>query len=76
MFVCDFPTSQIFDSASKQCIFNCKAKGYFQNPEDCNGYYYCSAAKAKPTALTCEGGYVFNGVGCDSDPATCQYPPP
>jgi len=77
MFMCEFPSSQIFDSTAYQCIFNCKAKGNFQDPADCAGYYYCSAAKdTKPVQLTCETGYVFDGVGCNKDAATCKYPPP
>lgn len=78
MFVCDFPTFQIFDATVgvNQCIYNCKSTGYFQDPADCKGYYYCSAAKAKPTLLTCEDPYVFDGTGCNKDATTCKFPPP
>lgn len=76
MFVCDFPAFQIFDSTLNQCIYNCKSTGYFQDPSNCNGYLYCSAAKAKPTSLSCETAYVFDGTGCNKDAATCKFPPP
>lgn len=74
MFKCDYPTFQIFDLVSNQCIYDCKASGYYQDPADCNGYYYCSAAKANPIRATCTPTYVFDGVGCNKDATTCKYP--
>ncbi len=68
--------NEIFDTTIPGCRFNCKAKGYYQNPADCNQYTYCSAASAKPSEyLQCPPTYVFDGTGWNKDPASCKFPP-
>lgn len=75
MFRCG--DNEIFDTTINACRLSCKAKGYFQNPADCNGYYYCSSSTAIPSAImNCPPNYVFDGSGCNKDPATCKFPPP
>ncbi|KAJ6649099.1 hypothetical protein Bhyg_04332 [Pseudolycoriella hygida] len=77
MFKCEFEQFEIFDTTLGNCRYNCNGKGYFQNPNDCNQYYYCSATNAKPSdPLECPAGYVFDGTGCNKDATKCQYPPP
>lgn len=76
MFKCALDLYQVFDLTVNDCIYNCKAKGNFQDPENCNQYYYCSGVSAKPTLLKCPTNYVFNGTGCDKDETKCQNPPP
>lgn len=76
MFKCDFEQYEIFDLTTSQCKYNCKAKGNFQNPANCQQYYYCSAASATPTLLLCPMTYVFDGATCNADVTKCQNPPP
>ncbi|KAJ6649165.1 Pancreas transcription factor 1 subunit alpha, partial [Pseudolycoriella hygida] len=77
LFKCQYEQFQIFDTTLNDCRYNCKAKGYFQDPSDCAQYFYCSAANAKPSAaLVCGNNYVFDGATCNKDATKCQYPPP
>ncbi|KAG4078133.1 hypothetical protein HA402_002184 [Bradysia odoriphaga] len=75
MFRCE--QDEIFDPTINACRFYCKARGNFQNPADCNQYFYCSRAAAKASdPLSCPPNYVFDGSGCNRDATKCQYPPP
>lgn len=76
MFKCPHEKFQVFDVKTKVCKFNCKAKGNFQNPDDCGEYFHCSGVNAQPVLGTCAANWVFDGTGCDKDIKKCQYPPP
>lgn len=68
---------EIFDTTINACRYYCKAKGNFQNPADCNQYFYCSGVAAKPAeAQMCPTNWVFDGTGCNKDAAACKFPPP
>ncbi|XP_037049556.1 uncharacterized protein LOC119083858 [Bradysia coprophila] len=74
MFKCK--QDEIFDPTINACRFYCKASGNFQNPADCNQYFYCSRVDAKPSEpLSCPPKYVFDGRGCNRDATECQNPP-
>lgn len=68
--------SEIFDTTTNTCRLRCTAKGYFQNPKNCNQYYYCSSTTAIPSAmLTCPSNYVFDETRCNIDASACKSPP-
>lgn len=75
MFKCPYEQFEVFDMTTKSCNFKCKAKGNFQNPANCQEYYYCGAANAQPALASCPNNWVFDGIGCNNDVSTCQYPP-
>lgn len=75
MFKCPYENFEIFDVKTKACKFNCKAKGTFQNPAECQEYFYCSGANAQPVLGTCPANWVFDGTGCNKNIDKCQHPP-
>jgi len=77
MFKCPYEKFEVFDTTINACRFNCAAKGYFQNPDNCNEYFYCSAAltSTKPTLLECPADFVFDGTTCNRDSTACKFPP-
>lgn len=56
------------------CRFACRQKGFFQNPERCQEYVYCSGEKAVPTVMQCATNYVYDGTRCTTDKTKCLYP--
>jgi len=76
MFKCPFEEFEVFDTTNYSCKYNCKARGYFQNPANCTQYFYCNGNAAVPTPLECSTDYVFDGIGCNKNATKCQYPPP
>lgn len=76
MFKCEFEQFETFNLSIGICTFNCKAKGNFQNPANCQQYYVCSASGVMADLLSCPNNYVFDGIGCTADRQKCQYPPP
>lgn len=75
MFKCPNEDFEEFDVKTKACQFKCKARGNFQNPEDCGRYFYCTGANAKPIPAKCPGELVFDGTGCNRNKDKCQYKP-
>lgn len=63
MYKCD--DGYIFDISSKKCIFECISAGYFTDPLNCTGYYFCEGwIKFKSTRFTCPTGQYFDGMRC------------
>lgn len=75
MFKCPNEQFEVFDINAKVCKFKCRARGNFQNPTDCQEYYYCSSANAQPISLQCAPNFIFDGTGCNKDKTKCLYPP-
>lgn len=75
MFKCPNEEFNEFDMKTKTCQFKCKARGNFQNPEDCEKYFYCSRAHAEPVSAECPEDLVFDGTRCNVDREKCQYKP-
>lgn len=75
LFKCPYEEFQAFDLKTKECNFQCKAKGNFQNPAECGEYYYCSRANAQPILASCPENWVFDGTGCNKDVNKCEYKP-
>lgn len=76
MFKCPNEQFEVFDLKTTQCQFKCKAKGSFQNPDNCEEYYYCSSANAQPLKSKCPKNWVFDGIGCNVNPEECKHAPP
>lgn len=76
MFKCEFQQFETYNQTMGNCTFNCKAKGNFQDPANCQRYYVCSAAGAVGDLISCPHNFVFDGKGCTMDETKCEYPPP